>query len=371
MNSNGRLVTFVMRGLAVISLLAVACTGSARPGAPGAQATEPQGSAARGAPAQVAATTAAEESIDELYQKALREGGTLVLWGTILDDNAAILLPIFEQRFPGIKVDYVHMSGDKLVARAISELRGSGKVHGDAFQSNLDYLHQLHSQKVFADTTVPEASAFPPELQGSYWVATEQLYSIVTWNTNLVRPEEAPRGFEDVADPRWRGKVMADAREVELLVGLTRKYGSQARAEELLRKVAANEPEFYKGHSELAALLTAGQNAIVFGTHSTQPVAQRKRGAPVDYALNEGIGKTSGVAIMKDAPHPNTARLWFRWITSEEGQQAIAESGRGPAHPNVPPIEKLRPAQVYSITEADLREFPRYERTFKEIFGIR
>jgi ABC-type Fe3+ transport system substrate-binding protein len=86
----------------------------------------------------------------------------------------------------------------------------------------------------------------------------------------------------------------------------------------------------------------------------------------------EGAGEVGGVAsILKGAPHPNTALLWARWVTSEEGQRVYAEAGETPAHPNVEPLEKVRPTAAYMLSIDDIKEFPKYEKLWKEIFQIR
>jgi ABC-type Fe3+ transport system substrate-binding protein len=87
--------------------------------------------------------------------------------------------------------------------------------------------------------------------------------------------------------------------------------------------------------------------------------------------LSEGIGTISASALLKDAPHPNSAWLFYRWIASEEGQKAIAVGGRTPAHPKVEPIEKTRPEKIYPITDADYKQFAKYEKMWKEIFKLR
>jgi len=65
------------------------------------------------------------------------------------------------------------------------------------------------------------------------------------------------------------------------------------------------------------------------------------------------------------------ALLWARWAVSEEGQQAYAQAGETPAHPTVEPTEKVRPAMPYMLTAEEVKEFPRYEKLWKEIFQIR
>jgi len=60
---------------------------------------------------------------------------------------------------------------------------------------------------------------------------------------------------------------------------------------------------------------------------------------------------------LKGAPHPNAALLWARWAISEEGQRVYAEAGETPAHPNVEPLEKVRPAAAYMLSIDDIKSF--------------
>jgi iron(III) transport system substrate-binding protein len=96
-----------------------------------------------------------------------------------------------------------------------------------------------------------------------------------------------------------------------------------------------------------------------------------KKGAPVNFMLTEGMGNVIAVALAKNAPHPNTAWLWYRWVLTEEGQKAMAIGGRIPAHPKVEPTDKVRPEKIYPMTVTDYKEFPKYNKLWKEIFKLR
>ncbi len=80
------------------------------------------------------ASRAPAQTIDEVYKKALTEGGTLNFYGTLAQINAETILPAFEKRFPGIKVNHVDATADQLAARVIAEARG-GRVLADIFQT--------------------------------------------------------------------------------------------------------------------------------------------------------------------------------------------------------------------------------------------
>jgi iron(III) transport system substrate-binding protein len=311
------------------------------------------------------------QSLEELHKAALKEGGTLNFYGVLAQINAERILPVFEKRFPGIKVNHVDATADKLAARAITEARG-GRVLADIFQMGLENVLQVAEQKLTVDWLPPEAAAYPANLKGSYWLATDMLFIIPAWNTNAVKKEDEPRQIEDFADAKWKGKLIAEPRDVELLIGLARhKYKNDEKAIEFIRKLAANNVEFHKGHSELAEFLVAGQAAACVTCYAHHFPPRIRKGAPLGYMLTEGPATLSGTALSKDAPHPNTARLFFRWTASEEGQKVYAAGGRTPSHPNVEPREKIRPATIYPIGTEEIKEWRRYEKPWKEIFKLR
>lgn len=310
------------------------------------------------------------ESLDELHKKALKEGGTLNYYGTLAQINAEKILPVFEKRFPGIKVNHIDATADKLAARAITEARG-GRVIADIFQFNLENIVQVIDQKLVLSDLPPEAAAYPNNLKGSGWVASDLIFIVGAWNTNSVKKNEEPKEFEDFADPKWKGRLIAEPRDAELLIALTQKHKGQEKAVAILRKMVANNIEFHKGHSQLAELLVAGQAAACVTCYSHHYPPRIKKGAPVGYMLSEGIATIVATAVAKDAPHPGTAWLWARWATSEEGQKAYAQGGRTPAHPKVDPVEKTRPKTIYAVGPEDIKQFNKYEKVWKEIFKLR
>ncbi len=314
---------------------------------------------------------AGAQSLDELHKRALKEGGTVNFYGTLAQINAEKILPVFEKRFPGIKVNHIDATADKLAARAITEARG-GRVLADVFQMALENVLQVVDQKLTVDWLPPEAAAYPANLKGANWLAADMVIITSSWNTNLVKKEDEPKQFDDFADGKWKGKLIAEGRDVELLIGLARhKFKSDEKAFDFLRRLAANNLEFHKGHSELAEFLVAGQAAACVTCYAHHYPPRIKKGAPLGYMLTEGIATITADALAKDAPHPNAAQLFYRWSASEEGQKAYAAGGRLPPHPKVEPVEKIRPATLYSIGTEEIKLWPKYEKVWKEIFKLR
>src|SRR5262249_58887480 len=175
-------------------------------------------------------STASAQTWDELPKAALKEGGTVNFYGTLAQINAERILPVFEKRFPGLKVNHVDATADKLAARAIAEARG-GRVLADVFQMALENVLQVVEQKLVVDWLPPEAAAYPANFKGTNWFAADMVIITAAWNTNLVKKEDEPKQFDDFADPKWKGTMIAEARDEELLIRLARhKYKDDEKA---------------------------------------------------------------------------------------------------------------------------------------------
>ena len=319
-----------------------------------------------------AAAPGAGESLDQLYEKVKKEGGKLTVYAALSARSIEVILPAFMKRFPAVTVDHIDATADQLLARIVTEARG-GRVLGDVFGGALPYMAQISDQKLLAPLALPEAAAYLPQMKSDLWIATDTQFYIAGWNTNLVKKGEEPRNFEDLANAKWKNSLMGEPRDFQMLIGLAkRKYGNDEKAIEVFKKIAANQVEFHKGHSQLVEFLVAGQRPVCFTCYAHHFPPRVKKGAPIQPLLSEGVGEVGGaVSVLKGAPHPNAALLWARWAVSEEGQRVYAQAGETPAHPNVEPVEKVRPTAAYMLTIDDIREFPKYEKLWKEIFQLR
>jgi iron(III) transport system substrate-binding protein len=317
-----------------------------------------------------ALASAQTESIDELYKKARKEEGVLNCYCSLAQINAEKIYPVFEKRFPGIKINHVDATSDKLAARAITEARG-GRTIADVVEFGLEDINKIHEQGLILEKVPPEATQYPANLRGTYWVANNLIFFVGAWNTEKVKKEEEPKTLDDFGDPRWKGRLIGEPRDYEVLIGLTLKYKSVEKARAVLAKIAANNVEFHKGHSQLAELLVAGQAAACFTCYSHHYPSRKRKGAPVDYMLSEGAAGIIAVAVMKSAPHPNTAWLFNRWAGSEEGQTVYSKGGRTPAHPKVEPAEPIRPKVIYPVGVEELKQYTKYEKIWKEVFKLR
>ena len=315
--------------------------------------------------------SARAQTIDDTYKRALKEGGVLNVYGTLTPDTAVKVLPLFEKRFPGVKTVNTGASSDKIVARAISEARG-GRTIGDVFHMNLENVMQVHEQGLVLEKLPPEADAFASHLKGTYWIATRFNTLVAAWNTQLVSKADEPKNFEEFAEPKWKGKLLAEPRDAEFMIAFAeQRYKSADKASDLFKRIAANGVEFHSGHPQLVELLMAGQGSVCITCYTHHLLPRMQKGAPLNYLRSLGIGLITATAVFKNAPHPNAAWLFHRWAASDEGQKAFGIEGRIPANSKVEPTEPIGITTVYGLGEKEYREFGKYEKIWRQIFSLR
>ena len=199
---------------------------------------------------------AAADSLDQLYEKAKKEG-KVTLYAPLSPTAMSVIPPAFMKRFPGVTVDHIDATSDKLIARVMAEQRG-GRVIADVISGALTYLPQILDLKIVEHVAIPEAAAYPSQLKGDLWVATDTQYYIAGWNTNLVKKGDEPKSYEELANAKWKDNIMGEPRDYQMLVGFAkRKFNSDEKAIDLFKKIAANQVEFHRGHSQLTEFLMA------------------------------------------------------------------------------------------------------------------
>jgi iron(III) transport system substrate-binding protein len=230
---------------------------------------------------------------------------------------------------------------------------------------------QMNDARLLLPLKVPEEADYPADLKGSYWLASDVQFLTTAWNTDLVKAGSEPKTFEDLADPKWKGKLIAEPRDYQILQALAEyKYKDDQKAIDLMKRIAANQPQFHQGHNDLDQLVAGGQKAVCWTCYSNHYPPLEKKGAPVSFSLAEGVGQPNGTAVFKNAPHPFSAMLLLRWIASADGQKAYAEGGRIPALPSVKPLDDTRVQTAYSLSPEDFEKSKRYSDEWNKIFGL-
>jgi iron(III) transport system substrate-binding protein len=168
------------------------------------------------------------------------------------------------------------------------------------------------------------------------------LYLTTTYNTDLVSEADAPKTFEDLLDPRWKGKmVWSDTRGISGppgFIGNVLQTMGQEKGMEYLRKLATQDIAANPG-SQRAAIDTviAGQYEIGLMTYNHHALISAGKGAPIAWVKMEPLVANLGaISLIKGAPHPNAAKLFLEYFYSKEGAEVIRDANYPPGHPDVP-----------------------------------
>ena len=310
----------------------------------------------------------------DVLENAKKEG-QVVFYASMELQISQRVASLFEKKYPFIKANVTRIGSERMATRLVSEAR-AGRAIGDVVhQSGFDFYGVLQ-KGVFESYHSPEQSAFPAEYRDDkgYWTIDSATLNVIGYNTHMVHPGEVPKSFWDLTDPKWKGKIIMDENESKWLAGMISYYG-EAKAMELMRKLAAQDLQFRTGHTLMQTLVAAGERAIVGVAFANGVEILKNAGAPTDWIAAEPIiGLTFGLALVKGSPHPNAARLFIDFVLSREGQQAIAEANyytarkdvQSPIMKKVPPHAKLIPLPLEMA-----KRYNEYFQLYRKVMGLK
>ena len=170
---------------------------------------------------------------------------------------------------------------------------------------------------------MPEAGRFPG------WTATRFNLFAPGWNTTVIDSVGGPpKSWEDLADPRFDGKLSMELSDTDWYLTLYGYWQQQGKSEAEIDKLFADMAQgaqITKGHTVQVELMSAGQFAVAASPYTYTLERAKQDGAPLEYSppVQPVIARPNGVALMKSASHPAAAMLFCDWML-DEGQQVLA-----------------------------------------------
>jgi len=278
----------------------------------------------------LAAPPAPAKITPELIAAAQKEGH--VIWYTSAELGLVeAVAKAFEAKYPGISVQLERSGAERNFQRIAQEY--SSNIHAvDVIDSSdtSNFLSWKHDGLLAP--YVPDGIAYVPasyrDPDGLYasWRAT---LSVMGYNTSMVQPGDAPKSFADLLDPKWDGKLVKAhpgysgtimTATYEMVRDLGWPYFEKLAQQHVMQTQSANDP---------ARKLESGERAVSVDGVEYLLLIEKSRGAPVEPIYPaEGTPFIAGsVGVMKDAPHPNAARLYESYLFSHETQQLITDIG--------------------------------------------
>lgn len=292
--------------------------------------------------------------------------------------NITAIEPLMEDfsKSMGIKGLYTRVSTAKYVSTVLTE-HMAGKLKADVLQGPLPVLQILKEKGVIDTTYSSKLSAGYPEwaLKEAGIVQFGIEYVAPIYNTQLVKKEDLPKSYADLANPKWKDKIVmpdpaSHATTISWLVGLKEQkiFESDEAWMSFLKGLAANKPMFVKSFSPTPAPIESGEKLIAI---SMPKYIITKPKSPLGWAdVGPILGSPRGIALAKNAPHPEAAKALIDYWLSRETMSTLAskvgEYVLAPGiYPSIPGIEK---AKVIPIRDLSDEETKRWGDTFKKIF---
>jgi iron(III) transport system substrate-binding protein len=187
-----------------------------------------------------------------------------------------------------------------------------------------------------------------------------------------VPPRLLPKSYDDLLDPRWKGKMMMEGTKAEWLAGLLQIMG-QERGLRYMRDLARQQPSPREGHELLAQLVAAGEGLLDINNIPAASVERMKeRGAPIDWiALGAAPVVMVGIGISAQAAHPNAAKLYLDFVLSREGQKLAQTPGRFVARADLgaEASSATREIKRVPVNPALAEKLDEYAKQLRSIFG--
>jgi iron(III) transport system substrate-binding protein len=284
-----------------------------------------------------------------LIEAAKKEGQ--VVWYTTLIVNQIIrpLKAAFEKKYPGITLQYTRADDLVTSAKILAEGK-AGRVQADIFDGIANML-PLKEANLVAPFAAPNAAAYPADLKDKdgYWTAVIMYVFTPGINTTLVPKDQEPKTFQDLLDPKWKGKMAWNGSSMAgaygFIANILTTMGKD-RGMEYLRALAKQNVVNVEASSRAVLdQVIAGEYAMNLMAFNHHTVISARKGAPSGWLkLEPAPVMLDAVGLIKDAPHPNAARLLLEFLLSEEGQKVFQKYEYLPALPSVPPtVAGLRP----------------------------
>src|SRR6266480_333250 len=285
---------------------------------------------------------ALDESADRaarLLANAKREG-SLSLYASMAEKDLIRLVSEFERRY-AIKVNVWRSGKNNVLRRVVTEAR-AGRFEVDVVHNPSPEMELLHRERLLQEVRSPYQRA-------------------------LIAEAVAPH--REWAGPRWKGRIAVEAKEQEWFFTLVREMGGEAGLKFFRDLVAKNGLTVRNGNALLNNLVVAGEIPLALTLYSYLPEQSRKSGAPIDwFALAPTVAYTDGIGVMRRAPHPYAAVLFYDFVLSD-GQTLLAELNHVISHRRNEPYLRKFDLKFIDV-EAVLADYDRWTRIFEDtIYG--
>ena len=306
-----------------------------------------------------AVSLAAAASVDEivtlkgpdrekiLIDGARKEGEMTWYTSLIVDQVSRPLSDAFQAKYPFIKVNLVRLETAAILQRLMAEQRASS-VRVDVVAGDIAAPMKAAglAQKFSTPYSTPYGAAnVDPD---GMWVSFRSSWQGIAWNTKMVADADAPKTWDNLLDPKWKGKMVwgsaPDTGAPRLFTHL-RKVLGEDKALEFITKIQKQDVRTLPGSIRTVLdQVIAGEAPIGISMAMHHIAISKSLGAPVNGTSPEPVMTRTGVVTMaRNLPHPHAGMLFVDYLLDKDGgAQVMVKAQYNSAHPEVDPLPELR-----------------------------
>jgi iron(III) transport system substrate-binding protein len=323
-----------------------------------------------GATAADVALYAGADRLQKLIEGAKKER-TVNVYTSAQTTDFNLLVAAFEKKY-GVKVVIWRAGSENIVSRTVQETRAN-RFTVDIVETNGPELESLHRENILQLVKSPYLADLiaPAILPHGEWAGSRLNVFVQAYNTKLVKKADLPKTWEDLANPKWKGKLGIEQEDSDWLAGVFADIGD-ARGRKVFKDiVTANGISARKGHTLLAQLIVSGEVPLALTIYNYKAQQLKVQGAPIDwFTIGSAIARPNGIAVARKAPHPHAAVLFYDFELSPEGQQIIANLEFVPTSRKIDtPLNKLPMKFVDAKIAID--EYDKWKTLYRQLFSIR
>ncbi len=307
----------------------------------------------------IRAAAVAPSAVTPDLVEAARKEGKVSYYAAIQLDVAERLGKLFEAKYPGISVR-VERSGAERIFQRIGQEQGSG-IHAVDVANSTDVAHYLEWKKngwlaqYLPEEVVKNFPADQIDADGLYATSCAWLEAI-GYNTNLVKPEDAPKSYADLLDPKWKGKLVKGHPSYSGAILTTTFVLSRNLGWSYLEKLAQQKVMQVQSAGDPPVKVMLGERAVMADGNDYNLVLFKDQGKPVEvvYPLEGSPLIIVPSGVFKDAPNPNAARLFQSFFFSRDAQQMLVnECAHRSFHAEVKPRAGQKPMSDIKMLKSD------------------
>jgi iron(III) transport system substrate-binding protein len=266
------------------------------------------------------------EAITPQLIEAAKKEAKVVLYSAMDLPVGEKLGKAFEAQYPGIAVQIERSGSERLFQRIDQEFASS--IRACDVVNSADASHFIPWKRdgwlaPFVSEDV--AKHFPPQYRDpdGMFATTRIWLSSIAYNTSLVKPDDAPKSFADLLDPKWAGKMVKGHPAYSGTIMTTTFQLVRELGWDYLERLSKQRVMQVQSSTDPPKKLALGERAVMADGNEYNVVLLKEAGQPVEPIYpTEGTPTVSGpTGIFLSAPHPNAARLFQAWLHTRETQQ--------------------------------------------------